>query len=205
MLRLAGISDHTARLLAATPALSNSWLGGIAATLVFAILASRNPTGNPLPFLIVAPVLPLAGVATAYGPGVDPTYEVGASSPMRGMRLLMIRSIAVFATTSILAIAASFALPHVDLAAAGWILPSLALATVCLALSTWFSPLRSAAIVAAGWIAVAIVSVSIVSGPVRVHTIVAFRESGQVSLVVASVIAVFVLILRRDRLDRVDR
>jgi len=204
LMRVLGINEHTARLLAATPALSTSWLAGIAATLAFIILASHNKSGDPLPFLLVAPVLPLAGVATAYGRGVDPTYEIGASAPMRGLRLLMIRSLAVFVTTSALAVAASFALPRVDLNAAAWILPAVALATVCLALSTWLSPLRSAVIVALAWMAVVIVSLAVATGPLRVQTIAAFREGEQAWLAATALLGVLVLVVRRNHFERMD-
>ena len=149
-------------------------------------------------------MLPLAGVATAYGRGVDPTYEIGASAPMRGLRLLMIRSLAVFVTTSVLAVAASFALPRVDLNTAAWMLPALSLATVCLALSTWLSPLRSAVIVAVAWMAVAIVSLAVATGPLRVQTIAAFREGEQVWLAAAALLGVLVLVVRRNHLERMD-
>jgi hypothetical protein len=34
-------------------------------------------------FLVMAALLPVAGVAAAYGPGVDPAYDVGRASPCR--------------------------------------------------------------------------------------------------------------------------
>ena len=65
LLRL-GVRDHTARLLAATPALRRSWLGAVSAVLLLtvAVTAGRRPTL----FLALAPLLPLAGVALSYGP-----------------------------------------------------------------------------------------------------------------------------------------
>jgi len=44
-----GMAEHTARLLAATPALRGSWLLAVAAALAFAVLAARldpGPDGN---------------------------------------------------------------------------------------------------------------------------------------------------------------
>ena len=124
---------------------------------------------------------------------------------MRGLRLLMIRSLAVFVTTSVLAVAASFALPRVDLNTAAWMLPALSLATVCLALSTWLSPLRSAVIVALAWMAVVIVSLAVATGPLRVQTIAAFREGEQAWLAATALLGVLVLVVRRNHFERMDR
>ena len=106
-----GVADHTARLLAATPALRGSWLLAVAATLAFAVLAawvSRGPDAT-LGFLCVAPLLPLAGIAVAYGPGIDPTYEIGLAAPLRSFRLLLLRAATVLGTSTLLAAAASLA------------------------------------------------------------------------------------------------
>src|SRR5439155_1248129 len=83
----AGVPDHLARLLAATPSLRVSWFGATVVALGFSILAAYGKQ-DPLMFLIVAPILPLAGVAAAFGPHVDPAYEVGLSCPVRTSRLL---------------------------------------------------------------------------------------------------------------------
>jgi hypothetical protein len=58
---------------------------------VFAVLAAQVGSGPDasLAFLTVAPLLPLAGIAMAYGPGIDPTYEIGLAAPMRSLRLLL--------------------------------------------------------------------------------------------------------------------
>ena len=163
LLRRAGVPEHQARLLAATPSLRLSWLLAIAVALAFAVgtarLARDPSTGVDL-FLVVAPLLPLAGVAAAYGPGVDPTYDIGVAAPMHGWRLLLLRSTAVLSSTTFLAGAATLLLPPAGWAVAAWLLPSLALTLGSLALSTVLSPLRSAGAVAAGWLAVIITAFS---------------------------------------------
>src|SRR4029450_5981448 len=95
---------------------------------------------SPVWLLAVAPLLPLAGVAAAYGPGVDPTFELALTAPMRGLRLLLIRAAAVLATTTLLAAGASVALPGFGLRAVGWLLPSLALTLASLAPATFVEP-----------------------------------------------------------------
>jgi hypothetical protein len=77
-LRWCRVPEHTARLLAGTPALSRAW---------------------------VTPVLPVAGVALAYGRRVDPAYEVLAATPLAGGRLLLVRALAVVAPAVVAAAA----------------------------------------------------------------------------------------------------
>jgi ABC-2 type transport system ATP-binding protein len=86
----------------------------VAAALTFGVAAAHQSSRGLAFFLIVAPMLPLAGVAVAFGPGVDPTYEIGLASPMRSLRLLLVRAAAVLATTAPLAAAAGLLLPVVD-------------------------------------------------------------------------------------------
>src|SRR5262245_12501095 len=151
-----GVADHTARLLAATPALRGSWVLAVAATLAFAVAAARvyaGPDAN-LAFLCVAPLLPLAGIAAAYGPGVDPTYEIGLAAPMRSFHLLLLRAAAVLGTALPLAAVASLALPELGWGAAGWLLPSLGLTACGLALATALEPLRAIGATAGAWVAV---------------------------------------------------
>ena len=49
-------------------------------------------------FLALAPLLPMVGVALAYGPTADPAYEIAAATPYSGVRLLALRTAFVVAT-----------------------------------------------------------------------------------------------------------
>src|SRR5215468_4311066 len=142
-----GVADHTARVMAAT--------------LVFAVLAARvsGSANATLWFLCVAPLLPLAGIAVAYGPGIDPTYEIGLAAPLRSFRLLLLRAAAVLGTATVLATAASLALPQLGLGAAGWLLPSLGLTAASLALATTVEPQRAFSITAGAWVVAVVVTV----------------------------------------------
>lgn len=193
-----GVPDHTARLLAATPALRGSWLLAIAATLAFAVLAARVGQGPDasLAFLTVAPLLPLAGIAVAYGPGIDPTHEIGLAAPMRGVRLLLLRAAAVVGASAALAAAASLALPGLGLAAAGWLLPALALAVCSLALATVVEPLRATGISAGAWVAAVLVTVA-PPGP----SSVLFATPGQAAFAILGLLAAVAVLLRRDRFE----
>jgi hypothetical protein len=152
-LTLLGVKDHIARLLAATPALRGSWMLAIAVVLLVAVgTAYRSEHGFVL-FLLLAPLLPVAGVAASFGPGIDPTYEIGIAAPMRSFRLLLIRTVAVVSVTTIAAGLAALLLP-VHWAVAAWLLPTLGLVMATLALSTLLTPLHAAAVVTLGWVAV---------------------------------------------------
>jgi hypothetical protein len=150
------VRAHTARLLAATPSLRASWLLAIVAALAFTVLAADAGPRGTLLFLTLAPILPLAGVALAYGPQVDRLHELGAAAPLSGFRLLLLRSAAVVATTTLLAGGAGLFLPGAGGVAAAWLLPALALSLLTLALSARLEPVQAAGGLAAGWVAVVI-------------------------------------------------
>ncbi|MCD0483149.1 zf-HC2 domain-containing protein [Streptacidiphilus sp. ASG 303] len=151
----AGVADHTARLLAATPLLRRSWLGAVAVVLLCAVAAGRavRGTGEPLLLLGVAPLLPLAGVAFSFGPRLDPMYETAVVAPLHSFRLLMVRTAAVLAVTVPLSGLAALALPSFGPDAFGWLLPALALTAAGLALTPRLGPVAASALVGGGWVA----------------------------------------------------
>jgi Putative zinc-finger len=198
-----GVRDHVARLLAATPSLSLSWFAAEAIALGFAVVAANaaNADGRGdlglLLFLVVAALLPVGGVAAAFGPRVDPTYEIGLSSPFQSSRLLLIRSTAVLASTFALASVAALALPALDWHAAAWLLPSLASTLATLALSTWVRPL-----VAAGSVALAWVFVLIVSAFDRADRLFVFHRGGQIVFLFLVALSVLALARRRETFEQ---
>ena len=96
--------------------------------------------------------MPVAGVAFAYGPDVDPSYEVGAAAPYSALRLLLLRTAAVLATSLPLALAAGAARPALSwtavvLAAAG----AGASPRVVLAASTWVDHVVAGVALGVAW------------------------------------------------------
>ena len=155
-LRRLGVSEPTARLVLATPALRRSWLASLALVVgMLVLVAQRGGTGGLLPFLVLAPLAPVAGVALAYGPAVEPAYEVGIAAPFSSFRLLLLRTCAVLTTTVPVAGLGALALPGTDWLTLGWLLPALGLTSLTLALSSRLDP-RSAAGLATGLWAVTI-------------------------------------------------
>jgi hypothetical protein len=149
----AGLSESDALLVAAAPSLRTSWLLGLVGSLGFVALSVAYGGARGLAFfLLVAPLIPVAGVAFAYGPDVDPAYELGHAAPYPGTRLLLLRTAAVLATCLPLVTATSLVVPGLDVTAFAWLLPALAFSAVVLAASTWCRPVVAATAVGLGWV-----------------------------------------------------
>ncbi|SFE12187.1 hypothetical protein SAMN04487819_10842 [Actinopolyspora alba] len=142
------------RLLASAPALRLPWL--VAAVFVVACAAalsllSSGPEQAGSVLLLNAPLLPLAGVALSYGPGMDPAYELTLTTPYSGLRLLLLRTIGVLAVTIPLLLGTSFVFPTGGISAVAWLLPCLALVLVTLLLGSWIEHRLAAVLVGAAW------------------------------------------------------
>lgn len=203
MLVVLGISDHSARLVAATPSLRRSWLLAVAAVLALSVLVANGASDGYIFFLAIAPMLPLAGIAAAFGPGIDPTYEIGIAAPMRSFRLLLVRAVAVLGSTIFLAGVAALFLPTLDWRAAAWLVPALGLASTCLALATVLQPLRAAVLVAGLWLLTVVAAAWASSDEAAAQSV--FGGWVQVAALVVGVGAGLLLVARRDELERGER
>ncbi|MEU4876234.1 zf-HC2 domain-containing protein [Streptomyces sp. NPDC021608] len=192
-----GVAEHTARLLAATPVLRRSWLLSVLFLLVMTVLAVRV-ADQPMLFLALAPLLPLAGVALSYGPSLDPTYEMAVVAPLHGFRLLMIRTVAVLTAGLVFNGLASLALPGYGLLALAWLLPALALTGTGLALSTRLGSVLAPALVGGGWLA--LLAVAAVSSRTP-GTLAPFTAAGQGAAACVALLAALLLYQSRDRFD----
>lgn len=199
LLRL-GLPDHVSRLLAATPSLRLSWLGAVAVALGFAVLAAHGDHVGLVAFLVMAPLVPVAGVAASFGPGMDPTYEVGMAAPFRSFRLLLLRSTSVLVTSLVLIGLAALALPALDWTAVAWLLPASALTLVTLAVSTVWEPLPSAVGVAAVWV----FGVG-VAGHAAGDSVAAFHAAGQLVCLALVFVAGLILARRSEAFERSGR
>lgn len=197
LLRL-GVSDHDARLLSAAPSLQLSWLLALTVVLAFAATAALADDRGLRFFLAIAPLVPVAGVAGAYGRGIDPTYETTRATPYPTYRLLLLRVVAVLVVS--LVVTGAFALLVTGgWPAAAWLLPSLAMVGVVLVL-TRFIELPVAAATVAGVYLLALAGV--VAG--RGEVVDLFARDGQlVSLTV--VLLCLALVLSPTRLTALRR
>lgn len=201
----AGVADHDARLLAATPSLTASWLLGVAIVLAAGVAAAwLTPTGGTGPvlgFLLIAPLVPLAGVAVAFGRRVDPTHDLGVVAPMSSVRLLLLRGAAVVGTSVVLAAAAALALPTWGWVNVAWLLPSLALTAVTLAVTTRRAdPTIVAAVVAVGWVVAVLALEARTTG-----TLTAFGPTGQSAMALVLAASVVATVTGHRRLDPAGR
>lgn len=191
-----GVREHVARLLAATPSLTVSWLAAVALCLAFGVVAAHASDRGLAVFLALAPLLPLAGVAAAYGPWLDPTYELGLAAPFRTFGLLLLRSSVVLLTTTALTGAAALALPQLDWRAAAWLLPALGLVLMSVALATWIPAAWAFGGVASCWIASVIISRA-ASG----DAYVTFEAPVQAAFAAAAAVAAVVLARRLEAFE----
>jgi hypothetical protein len=149
-------SPGLARALLTTPSLLLPWL--IASTVVLAAGAAATlGSGQPVVALL-APALAGAAIAFAYGPGVDPAWELSGSMAVSDRMVLLARALAVFAVNAALGLAASAvsALSVSGAAAAvtfGWLIPMTAVCAFALAVATVTrSASAGAAAGAAAWL-----------------------------------------------------
>jgi hypothetical protein len=137
MERLAGRalrSPGLARALVTTPSLLPGWV--IASTVVLAagMLATLG-TGTPFVALF-APAVAAAGVAYAYGPGIDPAWELSHSMAVSNRMVLLVRVLVVFALNATLGLAASAASGTAAAVTFGWLVPMTAVSALALAAAT---------------------------------------------------------------------
>ncbi|MCA1677987.1 MAG: zf-HC2 domain-containing protein [Actinobacteria bacterium] len=196
LLRWLRVPEHLARLLAGTPSLSLSWLGAVALALSFGVLAAYAGERGVLMFLCLAALLPVAGVAASFSPGVDRSYEIAAAAPFSSVHLLLLRTAAVLPTTIAMAGVAALALPGVGWSAAAWLLPSLALTLASLALATFVSALIAFVSISSAWLAAVLLTAAASADRLAI-----FDATAQLAFIALGACAAVVLASRHDRLD----
>jgi len=138
-------SPGLARALLTTPSLTIPWL--ISTLVVFTVGGAINfAGGQPLVWLF-APGIAAIGIAYAYGPGIDPAWELSCSMAVSERMVLLVRAVAVFAVNACLGLAVSvityLAAGHgarpvnVDAVAitVAWLLPMTAICALTLAVA----------------------------------------------------------------------
>lgn len=204
MLYRLGVSEKRVRLIAMTPSLGLPGVAAVAVVLAAMTLLNVSDGGGMgdfYAFLVIAPLLPLAGVATAFDRVGDPVAELAAAAPMPAWEIALTRANAVIAATTVLTAVASLFLPY-GWEAAAWLLPSLGLSAAALALATWVPASWSAIGVAVVWLAAASASWRLN----RIETDVldrfaAWQPAGQLLFAVLTVVGAVVLTTRRNALD----
>lgn len=153
------LSEPTSVLLAATATLRTSWLVGALVALGFAtIAAAMAGQGGIAPFLLVAPMVPVLGVAAAYGHHQDPLESLVATAPYGRTRLILLRTMAVLASALPCTFLLSLWLPGPAWLAAAWLGPALCLVPVTMAISSFVGPRTGGGVVAIAWSGVVLLS-----------------------------------------------
>jgi hypothetical protein len=127
-------SPGLARALVTTPSLLLPWLIASAVVLTAGVFATLG-TGRPLVALL-APAVAAAGIAYAYGPGIDPAWELSRSMAVSDRLVLLVRALAVFALDAGLGVAASAASGSAVSITFGWLVPMTAMCALALATAT---------------------------------------------------------------------
>jgi hypothetical protein len=216
-LRRAGLGDRDIGLIGGVVALQGSWLAASLAVLGFVALASQLSLSRVglAAFLVLAPLVPLAGVAAVFGRRADPTYELTVASPTPVTRVVLVRTAAVVAMTLPAIVVLSLVLPGWSLLAFAWVLPALALCLASLALGTVVPLPRAALGLAVLWLGTAAAGLAGAGpSPSRsttgagaaaaadlVRDLVAFRPVGQLVLVGLSAVSAAVLVARASTLE----
>lgn len=176
-----------------TAGLPTAWLVAVLAVAAVAgalDLVSEAPEGSrPSLLLLLAPVLPLAAVAAAWAPQLDPLHELGASTAAAGLPLLLRRTLV--AVSAVVLFSAGLDVVGVAAPPARWLLPCLALTAVTLALGSVVRLHLAAAGLTAAW-SLAVV----VPALTRQHLPALLDTSAAPAWVAALVLAVAVVALR---------
>lgn len=213
LLRRCGFPDYLLDLLAATPSLRLSWLLSVVGVLavVAAEAASVGYGGIPgdthrslvaysssaalTPFLLVAPLLVLAGVAAAFLPMFDPAHRLAVAAPFSGIRLLLVRAVVALMAALVPVAGAALFVPGPGWLPVAMLLPSLALCAFALAAVTVMTARAAAVIAGALWALPAFVlAVS------RVPLLIV-QQGAQATCAAVLCASVLVLYLRRDRFE----
>lgn len=198
-----GLPPHVATLVASAPPLRTAWLLIMTAVLGLAVLAALvgQGTAGTLAFLVLAPMLPVLGVALAYGQVGEPVGEIASVAPYPAFKVVLLRTVTVVTGALLPAIPLSLLLPAVGPSQLLlWLLPAVAASATTLAVATWLPPERAAALTLLGWLALAAPSTArarFLSPSELISQLPLFQLEAQGVFLVVAVLAVAVIAYRR--------
>ncbi len=189
--RRLGLGEPTAVLLASTTALRTAWLTSCLVALGFALLASRVAGHDALwPFLLLAPLVPVLGVATSYDRADDPGEALAVTAPYGRTRLIWVRTVAVLVSCLPATAVFGVLLPGPAWVAVAWLGPALAIVPVMLALAGFVGPRYAAVTLTVAW------SGLVVGGVRRFGSTWPVEPDQQVVFLALAVVATVVLVVR---------
>ena len=202
LLLRARVPEPTARLVAATPTLRIAWFVSVAVVLLFASSAGDttwDDAARLAVLLTLAPLVPVVGVALAYGSGADRAHEVSLAAPLSGLRLVLLRTATVLVASAALTLLGLLLAPSAGWLRLAWLLPAAATTATTLAIGTRLGMRTAAGVVGTGWI-VLVVVIAQAAGDAAAP----FRATGQVGALAVAVLATVVLVTRRRHLEHWD-
>jgi hypothetical protein len=200
LLRFVRVPRHVARLVVATPSLRRAWYLSIGvAVLVGLGSATPDDRASLFPLLVLAPLVPVLGVALAYGPAADPSHEVQLATPIKGLRLVTIRAMTVLIMSMALIVLLTVLNANARPMAAAWLLPGIAVTWASLGAMTSAPPRRATAAVGAGWL-VAVLVVRVAAD----DPLAAFGAVGQFIAIAVALVGMAVSVVRRASFDRLE-
>jgi hypothetical protein len=127
-------SPGLARALVTTPSLLTGWVIATAAILLAGMAATW---GTHTPYVaLFDPAVAAAGIAYAYGPGIDPAWELSQSMAVSDRMVLLTRALAVFGLNAVFGLLASAASGAAVAVTFGWLVPMTAVCALALAAAT---------------------------------------------------------------------
>ncbi|WP_405892671.1 zf-HC2 domain-containing protein [Streptomyces sp. NBC_00104] len=152
------------------------WLAMVMSVTLLALLLDLADSGTGYGsgqvslVLLLAPVLPVLGVAASWSRGLDPAYELTASVPRAGLPLVLRRTASVLAVVVPALLAGGWV---TGVTTAQWLLPCLAFTSTTLALGGVVGVTRAAVALVVVWAAVVVAPTLATS-----HTPFALRTDG---------------------------
>ena len=187
-------------MVAATPALRRSWYLSIVAVVMIGLgVADPTDDGSLFALLVMAPLLPVLGVAMAYGSAADPSHEIQVATPTHGLRLVAIRAATVLSVSIVIVVLLSLLSEAARPVAAAWLLPAFAVTAASLAMMTVRPPRQATSMVALGWFGAVVIARVAADDPLA-----AFRAGGQVAAVAVTIGAAVITYVRRDRFEQLE-
>lgn len=174
------------------------WLAMVVGVTLLALLldlvgttgsGSGSGSGEVSLVLLLAPVLPVLGVAASWSRGLDPAYELTASVPRAGLYLVLRRTASVLGVVVPALLVGGWA---TGVMVAQWLLPCLAFTATTLALGGVVGVTRAAVALAAVWAAV-VVAPTLASG----RTTFALQTDGLPAWGLILALGIAVVIARR--------
>ena len=131
------------------------WLAMVAVVTLLALLLDMVDidSGELSLVLLLAPVLPVLGVAASWSRGLDPAYELTASVPRSGLHLVLRRTVSVLGVVVPALLVGGWA---TGVMVVQWLLPCLAFTSTTLALGGVIGVTRAAFVLAAVWAGVVV-------------------------------------------------